>query len=234
MISHRRLLAALAAFATGAVLGVGVPGAASARNEPISTHPALDSRVDVQPDAVTMAFTKPVGDPVYLVVEDSKGAQVVTGTPRVVSTSVSIRLAGDLPDGVYTVRYRVEGDNGPEGGSYQFGIGGAGSFSITGIEQWGGFKEIPEPLALPGDKESAAAAEGATPTAPPPTTSTPSDGPSSTASADAGHDNQAVSAEDHNSSPWWWLIAAIVVVGLGGGAAVLYRRRSSTEDAPRG
>lgn len=200
--------------------GMSAATAADPTNEPVGARPATNAVLPSQPDAVTVVFLKEAKGPAYVVVEDAHGKDIAVGTPRLVSTNLAIQLGPDVPNGVYTVKFRIQGTSGPEGGSYQFAIGG-GDFTIKGFDHWGGYSEIPKSLALPGDAASAAAEATPTPTP---------DDASATPDSDTNGSDAPNSSSDDDGLPWWvWPLGAL---GLGavGAVVIAVRRRTRTPE----
>jgi len=147
---------------------------AEARNYPIAASPAVHQRVSQAPASVTLAMKNAVTGPAVISVTGPAGKVVSEPHTTILATNIAVDLAYGLAKGTYTVKYRIEGPNGPEGGTYQFAYG-SGSFSVKGITTWVGYKQIPKPLRLDGDSRKAAASATPTPTQPTPSATTPSD-----------------------------------------------------------
>lgn len=210
------LLAASLLVATG-LFGIASP-AAAVTNAPVALDPYIHEERKAQPDAVTIVFKDLVKPKAYIVVENSAGKNVALGAPRLESTNLSVQLMTGQPDGTYTVKYRIEGTNGPEGGAYQFSIG-SGDYTIKGLDTWGGYKAIPKPLRLPGDDADEIKARATPPTA------TPSPLPEPTPTALT--DDKAASGKgdgDPSVLPWAIGVAALILAAVGG---VIARRRST-------
>lgn len=117
-----RLLAA-AALAGLVVLTPATP--AAAHNQLIETDPAPDAQLATSPDAVQLVFVEPL-DPDYttVIVNDSEQSSVDLGEQVIDGGTVTVSLPSPLPDGTYTVAYRVvSADGHPVQGAYQFSIG---------------------------------------------------------------------------------------------------------------
>ena len=78
--------------------------------------------VDDEPGWVTLALSSPVDSSIAkIVVNGPDGTNVTTGSLIVEDTNVTSQLRDDLPQGTYTVHYRVNGSDGDvEGGAFQF------------------------------------------------------------------------------------------------------------------
>lgn len=201
------VIAALVSF-TGAF---GAP--AQARNNPIAASPAVRDTVAQAPASVTLAMKNAVKGPALISVTGPDGKVVSEPSTTILSTNIAVDLATGLARGTYTVKYRIEGPDGPEGGTYQFAYG-RGKFSVKGITTWGGYKEIPKPLRLKDDdKRAAAAAASATPTPsstePTPTATAPTD--RTTEGAASADDNSLVSSATEH--PLWLAAGLAAIVG---------------------
>lgn len=201
------VVAALVSF-TGAF---GAP--AQARNNPIAASPAVRDTVPQAPASVTLAMKNAVKGPAVISVTGPDGKVVSEPSTTILSTNIAVDLATGLARGTYTVKYRIEGPDGPEGGTYQFAYG-SGKFSVKGITTWGGYKEIPKPLRLKGDDKRAAAAASATPTPsstePTPTVTAPTD--RTTEGAASTDDNSLVSSATEH--PLWLAAGLAALVGV--------------------
>lgn len=198
------VVAALVSF-TGAF---GAP--AQARNNPIAASPAVRDTVAQAPASVTLAMKNAVKGPAVISVTGPDGNVVSEPSTTILSTNIAVDLATGLAKGTYTVKYRIEGPDGPEGGTYQFAYG-SGKFSVKGITTWGGYKEIPKPLRLKDDdkREAAAASATPTPTEPTPTATAPTD--RVTEGAASTDDNSLVSSATEN--PLWLAAGLAALVG---------------------
>ncbi len=121
---------------TRSVLAVGIAGAATlalagsamAHANLASSDPAADALLDHAPAEVTMTFTEPPDPKLSLVhVLDVNGADVEAGPGQAVpgqADQLQIPLPADLPDGVYTVSWRVvsEADGHATAGAFSFGV----------------------------------------------------------------------------------------------------------------
>ncbi|MET8907568.1 copper resistance CopC family protein [Micromonospora sp. NPDC004551] len=124
--SHRRSTAAWLAAAAVAALAVlllpAVP--ATAHNSLRSASPAQDARLTTAPNAVTLTFLESL-KPAFttIVVSDSGGRKVAAGEPAITASAVTVPITGTLPNGSYTVAYRVvSADGHPVQGSYRFTV----------------------------------------------------------------------------------------------------------------
>jgi len=202
---------------------------AEAHNNPIAANPAVRKTVSQAPSSVTLAMKNAVKGPAVISVTGPDGRVVSEPHTTILATNIAVDLTHGLAKGTYTVKYRIEGPGGPEGGTYQFAYG-SGSFSVKGIKTWGGYKEIPKPLRLKGDAEREAAAASATPT---PTDKTPSATAPTDQATPGGSDNNSLvsSATEH---PIWLAggLAAIIAALLALFAWRKVRVHSSDTDSP--
>jgi methionine-rich copper-binding protein CopC len=209
-----------------------VPAAADAtllasepRNREVTTRP---------PGAVTLAFGHSIDPAVARIfVFDSAGRNVTLGTVLVEFTNASVQLRPGLPEGTYTVMYRINGvKSGVRGGAYQFAFGKA-DWTKLDKATWVGKAEQPvifaeenpnEPSPVPSRTPSPTAPASSTPAAPSssappasptadPATASPEPGPPVEPTATAG------------SVPW--LIGGIVLAVAGAIGVIAWRRGSS-------
>src|SRR5688572_79858 len=129
-------LAVLALFVIGALLGTAKPAWAHASL--VSSTPANGSRLDVAPAEIRLRFSERVSavrDGVTVL--DSSGGTRTKGTPQAVpNNEVVMALPGNLPDGVYTVVWRVvSADSHPIHGAFVFSLGDAVAASVPGGAQ---------------------------------------------------------------------------------------------------
>uniref|UniRef100_UPI00279543AF copper resistance CopC family protein n=1 Tax=Actinomadura roseirufa TaxID=2094049 RepID=UPI00279543AF len=123
----------LARRAAAGVLAMGVAAGLTlgAGAAPASAHTALKSATPSSGSAVTPP-TKVVltyNDPVMLpqvVITDTKGKRHEAGQAQAVDNTVTEQVSGKLPNGVYTVGWRVVAADGhPVTGSYKFTVMGS-------------------------------------------------------------------------------------------------------------
>ncbi|MFI7434903.1 copper resistance protein CopC [Micromonospora haikouensis] len=159
---HLRLAGAAATLAALAVL-VAPAAPAAAHNSLASATPAADARLATPPSEITVRFLQKLNpDLTTVVLSDATRRVVPTGVPVVAGTRATVTVAEPLPDGTYTVAYRVVSTDGhPVQGSYRF--------------------TVADPAA------TAAAPASPPPTAAPPT-AVPSSGAAGGAAARAGRD----------------------------------------------
>ena len=120
-------IVAAAALAGLVVLAPATP--AAARSQLIETDPAPQDQLTTSPDAVELVFVEPL-DPDYttVIVNDADQSPVPLGEQVIDGGRVTVSLPSPLPDGAYTVAYRVVSNDGhPVQGSYEFTVAGAGA-----------------------------------------------------------------------------------------------------------
>ena len=124
----------LVCAALAAVFGLLFASPAAAHAELVATNPANGAQLAAPPDEVVMTFTESVNllqDGTRLV--DSVGATVPTSEPVADGRTVTWPMPGDLPDGSYTVTWKlVSSDGHPIAGAFSFGVG-ATAANILGI-----------------------------------------------------------------------------------------------------
>ncbi|WP_431907902.1 copper resistance CopC family protein [Micromonospora carbonacea] len=124
-VRHPRRAAAAAALAALAVL-VAPAAPAAAHNSLAAATPAADTRLAEPPSEITVRFLQKL-DPglTTVVLSDATRRVVPTGAPVVAGTRATVAVAETLPDGTYTVAYRVVSTDGhPVQGSYRFTVAG--------------------------------------------------------------------------------------------------------------
>jgi methionine-rich copper-binding protein CopC len=245
-----RWLGAVFAALLLAYVGVcaGALPAQAAAGALVTSDPEGGQQLDQAPGWVTLAFDGKVDDSVAKVlVLDAKGTNVTSGPLVVEATNVTTQLKDDLPKGVYTVHYRVNGAKGqPRGGAFQFAYG-SGTFSDLPDKSWSGSAEEPEILRgddpngpeepevsatdTPGVEVTSSQKNDRTTKAPPPATteqqSDDPDDPSSTAtqrSDDPSGSSTASAVPAESGVGRAFLIGGIVLLAAVVGAALgLYR-----------
>lgn len=139
----RRLAIALA---TLLALGLLTPTpAAHADGLIVASEPMEHEELDAAPGWVTLAFGDVIDPGVAkMLVLDSQGRDVTTGQLIVEGTNMTSQLSGNLPQGTYTVQYRIDRPDGePQGGAFQFSYG-PGRWSEVGKRQWSGSDQEPD------------------------------------------------------------------------------------------
>ena len=241
-----RLLAALL-LALG-LAGVGVPPARAADNVLVASEPGDREELDRPPGFVTLAFEDPV-DPslAKLLVQDAGGTNVTVGGLVVEGTNLASQLADPLPEGTYTVTYRVaRGDGQPQGGTFQFSYG-PGTFAApastwSGVDEEPAVLKNPDPNAVTPDPRSAEpspSGSGSSPGVPPgpgpgpgePSTSPSASRPASTSPGAAGPPTPTAGPTGDGADRPGLVVGALVLLGVaaaGTGLALQRRRTRST------
>jgi hypothetical protein len=144
---------------------------ASAHTALVSASPAEGSTVTEQPGQVVLTFNEAVqGQFAQLAVADANGSSHQTGEPQASGATVT-QAVGELPDGIYTVSFRVvSADGHPVTGSYQFSVAAAPAAPIpTTPDTTSSTSPAPTPAASsPGTSTSttdSVPSESATPVA---------------------------------------------------------------------
>ncbi len=118
----------------GALLALALlPAPAGAHALLEATTPERGARLDAAPRAVTLRFSEPVEASFGAVrVYDNRGREVQAGPPRASGARVTVGLRTGLPDGGYTVTYRViSADSHPVSGGFVFAVGDGAAPSAT-------------------------------------------------------------------------------------------------------
>ncbi|MFF3855405.1 copper resistance protein CopC [Micromonospora sp. NPDC002575] len=131
-VRHPRLAGTAAALAALAVL-VAPAAPAAAHNSLASAVPAADARLTTPPSEITVRFLQKLNpDLTTVVLSDAARRVVPTGAPVVAGTRATVTVAEALPDGAYTVAYRVVSTDGhPVQGSYRFTVAGPAATAPT-------------------------------------------------------------------------------------------------------
>lgn len=190
----RSPFAALTAFLAALVL-LGTAGPALAHDALKSSDPAKGATVE-SIDKVRLEFTSPIRIPV-VIVRGPGGTAYQSGDPDAGGKVVTQELKGTLPNGKYTIAYRVVSSDGhPIEGEIPFTVKGAPS---------------PSPSA-----ESQA-----------PVTQAPASQAASQAPASQAPTDRAVAAESATSTsfPVWLLVVVGALVGVGIGFLFSARKK---------
>jgi methionine-rich copper-binding protein CopC len=179
-------------------------GPALAHDALKSSNPAKNATVK-SVDEVKLEFTNKVRMP-YVIVRGPGDTQHQTGDPEVDGPWVTQKLNGELPDGSYTIAYRVVSSDGhPIEGEIPFKVKGA--------------SPSPSP-AEPSPAETETAAPEESTSIVQPSASTPE-----TPEA-AAPDSSEVSAEDEAAAfPVWLVIVIGALVGIGIGFLLSARKK---------
>ncbi|SCG55693.1 hypothetical protein GA0070619_3317 [Micromonospora zamorensis] len=149
----RRTAVRLGAAVLAVVVALLVPAApAWAHNSLKSATPAREATVPSPPTEVTLEFMQRL-DPTFttIVLTDAARRKLATGDPVVVGAKSTVQVTDPLPNGTYTVAYRVvSADGHPVQGSYPFTVADPASSAA--------------PVADPGTSAAAPSAVAAVPT----------------------------------------------------------------------
>ncbi|GGO73416.1 copper resistance CopC family protein [Nonomuraea cavernae] len=203
----RTLLTSLTAIlAALLVIGAAVP--ALAHDALKRSDPAKGATVK-KIDEVTLEFTAKVRMP-FVIVRAADGAEHQLGAPTADGPVVTQRLGGTLPDGAYTIAYRVVSSDGhPVEGEIPFTVKGAPPTA----------EPTAEPSAAPSASAEPTAGSAAEPTAAP------------TAEQTAGQVSQpdatqAASQEESSVAfPVWLLVVVGALAGIGVGFLLSMRKK---------
>lgn len=114
------------AIAAAVAVGLTLVGAgnAAAHSELIASDPAADATVSAVPAAVTLTFNQNIESMFATVVVQGDGDKNwATAEPDVSGAQVRAAVDGAMPNGTYTISYRVvSADGHPITGSFQFTI----------------------------------------------------------------------------------------------------------------
>ncbi|MEU7838985.1 MULTISPECIES: copper resistance CopC family protein [unclassified Nonomuraea] len=206
----RSPFAALTAFLAALVL-LGTAGPALAHDALKSSDPAKGATVE-SVDEVRLEFTSGVRIPV-VVVRGAEGTAHQSGDPRADGKVVTQELKGALPDGKYTIAYRVVSSDGhPIEGEIPFTVKGAPS---------------PSPSSSPSAPSASAQSQA-------PVTEAPAAQTQAQAAASAAPAEQAGAAS--TSFPVWLIVVVGALVGVGIGFLLSARQKRPTgprTDSPR-
>ena len=143
----RRVRVLVLTSGVAAVLGSLLVVAPAQADGLMASEPGVREGLDQAPGWVTLAFDTEV-DPsmAKILVQDTDGRNVTTGSLIVEGTNVTTQLQDGLAPGTYTVSYRINRSDGePAGGAYQFAYG-SGDFGDPPDQTWTGRAE--EPAAM--------------------------------------------------------------------------------------
>ncbi|CAM3549457.1 copper resistance CopC family protein [Isoptericola cucumis] len=206
----RRALAALTALGTATLAMLATAPAASAHDELLSSKPADGQVATEVPAAVELTFSADlILTGVEIVVTNSGGKQVPTGSVGVSGSEVTTPLPSDLASGDYDVTWRVVSSDGhPIDGSFSFTL------------------DVPDPSPSPSDTKAAAPAPSATPSA------EQAPEPASTALA---VDQPSTDDGQVSSTVLWWFAGIIAVLLLAIAAIwLIEKRRKAQRNDPAG
>ncbi|WP_344194825.1 copper resistance CopC family protein [Pedococcus aerophilus] len=135
-----------------------------------SINPADGGTVATAPRQVTLEFNEPIGASFATVTVTGPSGDAGEGRPQVDGRTVTQPLADSLPDGKYSVSFRVVSEDGHP-------VSDTTTFTITGASATSSSEPVPEPTTTSGAN---------TTTASPSTSSTSESPATATTSADDG------------------------------------------------
>ena len=123
MPTLRARVTAIAVAAAALVLAA--PASALAHDELVTSTPTAEQSLDTAPDAVTLGYSAElleIGAAVTVTGDD--GTDWAASEPVIAGASVTVPLREGMPDGAYTVRWRVVSSDGhPISGLIPFTVG---------------------------------------------------------------------------------------------------------------
>ena len=127
----RALGRVLTAAVLAAVALVPAAGAASAHDRLVDSSPSSDQRLDAAPAEIRLDYSDDIMDVgAAVIVADQDGADWATGEPVLDGPTVTVPVDPALPDGAYTVRWRVVSSDGHAiSGAIPFTVGDAAAVS---------------------------------------------------------------------------------------------------------
>ncbi|TDC64773.1 copper resistance protein CopC [Actinomadura sp. GC306] len=201
-------IAALAA----ALLTVVMAPPALAHPRLTESTPAMGATAE-KPAEVKLVFSEKI-NVAEVVVRDGTGKTFQKGEAELSGTTVTQRLAGTLPVGIYSVAYRVVGQDGHPVQSDRLtftAVGGPTPPPVTGLPT-----EIPTGGAAPAPPAGGVGAAEQT-------------GPAATADEEPLKIDQEQAAEEEKGSGsgalLWVLIIAGLLIGIGIGLGIVYRAK---------
>ena len=136
-MEHERIGRLSLALGIACVIALGLAGPAAAHANLLRSDPTASALLDRHPPAVTMTFSEPPDPSLSIVhVLDVNAAPVEAGPVEAVpghGDQLRILLPASLPDGVYTVSWRVvsEADGHATAGAFSFGVNVAPGTVVT-------------------------------------------------------------------------------------------------------
>ncbi|MEV4564740.1 copper resistance CopC family protein [Nonomuraea sp. NPDC049419] len=212
---NRSPLAALTAILAAALFVFGTAAPALAHDTLKSSSPAKNAEVESL-DEIRLEFSAKVRLP-FVIVRGDGDAQHQSGKPEADGAVVTQAVKGPLPDGKYTIAYRVVSSDGHP-------IEGEIPFRVKGAE-----KAAPsaEPSGAASDAATGAAGETPAPAetaaSPPPEQS--SEQPAAAPSGDATIEADTAAAEQDVTFPVWLIVVIGALVGIGIGFLLSARRK---------
>jgi copper resistance protein C len=128
-----RIIRLVAAASAATILAVLAGGPALAHNSLVEAVPKKDAVLKKAPAEVRLTFLQKLDARfTTIVVTDAGKQKVPTGEPEAEGKTGTVTFAGELPNGDYTVAYRVVSSDGhPVQGSYKFTLASPDSAAPT-------------------------------------------------------------------------------------------------------
>ncbi|MEU8009896.1 copper resistance CopC family protein [Micromonospora parva] len=143
----------LGAAVLAVLVAVLIPtGPAWAHNSLRAATPARDATVSSAPTEVTLEFMQRL-DPTFttIVLTDAAKRKLATGEPVVTGATSTVQVTDTLPNGTYTVAYRVvSADGHPVQGSYPFTVADPSSTVAPAVAVSASAPATPGAAAVPG------------------------------------------------------------------------------------
>ncbi|MEU8398430.1 copper resistance CopC family protein [Nonomuraea sp. NPDC048892] len=213
----RTPIAALTAMLAAALLVFGAAAPALAHDVLKSSSPAKGAKVTLL-DEVRLEFSAKMRMP-FVIVRGAGDAQYQSGKPEIDGAEVTQAVDGPLPDGKYTIAYRVVSSDGhPIEGEIPFRVEGATpspSPSASAEATATGAAPAETPTGTPAETGSAAPSAEQSASPPSPAASAPE----SQAVADRA------SAGQDASFPVWLIVVIGALVGIGIGFLLSARKK---------
>ncbi len=213
----RSPIAALTAMLAAALLVFGAAAPALAHDVLKSSSPAKGAKV-TSLDEVRLEFSAKMRMP-FVIVRGAGDAQYQSGKPEIDGAVVTQAVDGPLPDGKYTIAYRVVSSDGhPIEGEIPFRVEGATpspSPSASAEATATGAAPAETPIGTPAETGSAAPSAEQSASPPSPAASAPE----SQAVADRA------SAGQDASFPVWLIVVIGALVGIGIGFLLSARKK---------
>ncbi|PPG33186.1 copper resistance CopC family protein [Pseudoclavibacter sp. RFBB5] len=121
----RRLAATAIALLMACLLGFAGATPAQAHDQLIASSPSPDASLDTSPPDITLSYSANIMEiGPMIVLQDAAGRDWATGEPVIDGTTVTSTIVDTLPDGAYTVNWRVVSSDGhPITGTIPFTVG---------------------------------------------------------------------------------------------------------------
>ena len=121
---HALLRASVLAVST-AVLMIAGTTSASAHDQLIDSSPSVDQHLDAAPTEIRLEYSAEIMDVgAAVILADDAGTDWTSGDPVLDGPTVTVPVDPELPDGAYTVRWRVVSSDGHAiSGSIPFQVG---------------------------------------------------------------------------------------------------------------